>query len=65
VTHIGDDGYLDLVRTALAGTAALVAGIEAQPHVRLVTRPDSTLVKLATDDTCDVFTISDEMLAGG
>jgi len=65
VQHIGDDGYLDLVRTTLAGTAALVTGIEAQDHVRLVTRPDSTLVTLETDGACDVFTISDEMLDRG
>ncbi|QGG40433.1 pyridoxal phosphate-dependent decarboxylase family protein [Aeromicrobium yanjiei] len=66
VVHlIGDDGYLDLVRTTLAGTAALVAGVEEQPHVRLVTRPDSSLVTLETDTACDVFTLSDEMLAHG
>lgn len=65
VNLIGDTGYLDLVRTTLDGTAALVAGIQAQEHVRLVTRPDSSLVTLDTDDTCDVFTISDEMLARG
>ncbi|MET0929125.1 MAG: pyridoxal-dependent decarboxylase, partial [Aeromicrobium sp.] len=65
VTHIGDAGYLDLVRTTLDGTAALVAGIEEQDHVRLVTRPDSSLVTLETDGTCDVFTLSDEMLDRG
>ncbi len=65
VAMIGDDGYLDLVRTTLAGTAALVTGIEAQDHVELVTRPDSSLVTLSTDATCDVFTISDEMLTRG
>ncbi|GAA3516020.1 aminotransferase class V-fold PLP-dependent enzyme [Aeromicrobium panaciterrae] len=65
VTMIGDDGYLDLVRTTLDGTAELVAGIDAQDHVELVTRPDSSLVTLTTDETCDVFTISDEMLTRG
>ncbi|MET0820679.1 MAG: aminotransferase class V-fold PLP-dependent enzyme [Aeromicrobium sp.] len=66
VVHlIGDDGYLDLVRTTLAGTARLVDGIERQPHVRLVARPDSTLVTIETDGSCDVFTLSDEMLDRG
>jgi glutamate/tyrosine decarboxylase-like PLP-dependent enzyme len=65
VMMIGDDGYLDLVRTTLEGTAALVAGIDAQNHVSLVTQPDSSLVTLGTDESCDVFTISDEMLARG
>ena len=65
VNLIGDDGYLNLVRTTLDGTAALVTGIEAQEHVDLVTRPDSSLVTLSTDESCDVFTISDEMLTRG
>ncbi len=65
VNLIGDEGYRDLVRTTLDGTAALVAGIEQQEHVRLVVRPDSSLVTLETDGACDVFTISDEMLARG
>ena len=65
VNLIGDEGYLQLVRTTLDATAALVTGIEAQEHVRLVATPDSSLVTLETDDACDVFTISDEMLARG
>jgi hypothetical protein len=35
------------------------------PHLSLVTQPDSTLVALRADEACDVFTISDEMLARG
>ncbi|MEV7398671.1 aminotransferase class V-fold PLP-dependent enzyme [Aeromicrobium sp. NPDC092404] len=65
VNLIGDAGYLELVRTTLDGTAELVAGIEEQEHVRLVVRPDSSLVTIETDETCDVFTVSDEMLARG
>jgi len=65
VNLIGDDGYLDLVRTTLDGTAALAAGIDAQEHVRLVVPPDASLVTLETDGAGDVFTISDEMLARG
>ncbi|MFI5426938.1 pyridoxal phosphate-dependent decarboxylase family protein [Aeromicrobium sp. UC242_57] len=65
VQLIGDAGYLELVGTTLDGTAALAAGVEQQEHVRLVARPESSLVTLETDATCDVFTISDEMLTRG
>ncbi|WP_456696805.1 pyridoxal phosphate-dependent decarboxylase family protein [Aeromicrobium sp. P5_D10] len=65
VKLIGDAGYLDLVRTTLDGTAALTTGVEQQEHVRLVTSPESSLVTLETDGSCDVFTISDEMLTRG
>ena len=35
------------------------------PALRVVVRPDSTLVALATDGSCDAFTLSDEMAARG
>ena len=62
---IGDEGYLELARRVLDGVDRLVAGIEAVPSLRLVARPDSTLVAFATDDSCDVFTIADAMAAEG
>ena len=43
----------------------LVAGIEAIKPGRVVVRPDSTLVAFATDETCDVFTITDAMTDAG
>jgi len=65
VNYIGRDGYLALTRKTLDGVARLVTGIEDQPHLELVVRPESTLVTLTSDETCDVFTISDEMLERG
>lgn len=65
VNYIGDTGYLSLVEKTLDGTRRLVEGIAAQEHLALVTEPESTLVTLETDEACDVFTISDEMLARG
>jgi sphinganine-1-phosphate aldolase len=65
VQHIGLDGYRDLVATTKAGVDRLVTALEAQPHVRLAVAPESTLIALETDDSCDVFTIADEMLARG
>jgi len=58
---IGDAGYLDLTRQVLDGVDRLVAGIEALPALRVVAPPDSTLVAVATDNTCDVFTLVDEL----
>ena len=43
----------------------LVDAIDAMPALRLVVPPDSTLVALETDGTCDVFTIADEMAGAG
>lgn len=62
---IGDQGYADLTARTFAGVDGLVAGVEQIDGLRLAVRPDSTLVTLETDGTCDVFTIADEMAAAG
>ncbi len=65
VEAIGDDGYLELTRKVLDGVDRLVSGIDEIPGLRVVVPPESTLVALATDETCDVFTITDAMTAAG
>jgi glutamate/tyrosine decarboxylase-like PLP-dependent enzyme len=65
VTHLGDDGYERLARQVRDGIRALLAGIDEVDHLTVVAPPDSTLVALRADDSCDVFTVSDEMLARG
>lgn len=60
---LGGDGYLALTRDVLEAVDRIVAGIAAP--LRVVVPPDSTLVALATDETCDPFTICDEMAARG
>lgn len=63
VNTIGDAGYLELTRSLLESVDRLVAGIKAPLH--LVAQPDSTLVAFATDESCDVFTLTDEMTRRG
>ncbi|MGH3445419.1 MAG: pyridoxal phosphate-dependent decarboxylase family protein [Nocardioidaceae bacterium] len=65
VRQIGDDGYLELARQVLDGMDRLLAGLAEAPALQVVAAPESTLVALATDGTCDVFTIADEMSAAG
>lgn len=65
VNLIGDDGYRALVAKTINGTRQLADGIAAIEHVSLVVRPDTTLVTLSADTSCDVFTISDQMLDRG
>lgn len=65
VEHIGDGGYLHLADRAFAAVDAIVACIEAEPALRLVVAPDSTLVTLATDGSCDPFTLTDELVSRG
>ena len=65
VNHIGDDGYARLAEQVRDGLQSLLAGVAELPELSVVASPDSTLVALRADQTCDVFTISDEMLARG
>ncbi len=65
VEQIGDAGYLRLTDQALQAVDAIVAAVEAESALRVVVRPDSTLVAVATDETCDPFTLTDELLTRG
>jgi sphinganine-1-phosphate aldolase len=65
VESLGDEGYLALARTTFEAVDRIVAGVGAIGPLRVLDPPDSTLVTLATDGTCDVFTLTDEMLTRG
>ncbi|MBK9477013.1 MAG: aspartate aminotransferase family protein [Tetrasphaera sp.] len=63
--HIGEDGYRELARSTRAATLELALRIEGIDGLRVSAPPDSTLVAMETDGSCDVFTICDEMLERG
>ena len=65
VQSLGDDGYLALTRDVFEAVDRIVAGVADLPALRVVAAPDSTLVALATDGSCDAFTVCDEMTARG
>lgn len=65
VNTVGDDGYLRLTAQVLEGLDRLVEGIGRIEGLRVVVPPDSTLVALATDGSCDVFTLTDAMGRAG
>ncbi len=65
VQALGDAGYLELARQAFAATDAIVAGVAGIDGLEVLVAPDSTLVTVVTDDTCDPFTVADEMKTRG
>lgn len=65
VQAIGDDGYLELARQAFVATDGIVAGVAGIDGLSVMAAPDSTLVTLLTDRTCDPFTVADEMKERG
>jgi glutamate/tyrosine decarboxylase-like PLP-dependent enzyme len=66
VTHrIGLDGYARLARVARSATLDVAEAARGIHGLTVVAAPDTTLVALATDGSCDVFTVADEMLVRG
>jgi sphinganine-1-phosphate aldolase len=63
--HIGTEGYARLARSAREATLDIAAAARGIDGLEVFAEPDSTLLALATDASCDVFTIADEMLARG
>ena len=66
VNTIGDAGLSRPDREgARRGRPARRRDLAGSTALRVVVRPDSTLVAFATDATCDVFTITDAMTRAG
>jgi sphinganine-1-phosphate aldolase len=65
VESLGDAGYELLAREVFEAVDAIVAGTADLPGVDVLIAPQSTLVALVTDDSCDAFTVCDEMAARG
>lgn len=65
VRSIGRDGYRQLAAEVFAATDQIVAGLSEIDGVSVVAAPDSTLVAVATDDRCDPFTLTDELVSRG
>jgi glutamate/tyrosine decarboxylase-like PLP-dependent enzyme len=65
VQSLGDKGYELLSREVFDAVDAIVAGTTDIPGVELLVHPQSTLIALVTDASCDAFTICDEMATRG
>jgi glutamate/tyrosine decarboxylase-like PLP-dependent enzyme len=65
VQSLGDKGYELLSREVFEAVDAIVAGATDIPGVELLVHPQSTLIALVTDASCDAFTICDEMATRG
>jgi sphinganine-1-phosphate aldolase len=62
--HLGDSGYLELAEKTLGAVRTIIEGIEGIDGLRVLGRPDSTLIAITADsDEFDVFTVADEMRA--
>src|SRR4051794_5916874 len=63
VESLGDTGYELLSREVFEAVDAIVAGTSDIPGVDVLVHPQSTLIALVTDGSCDAFTVCDELAA--
>lgn len=65
--HLGDDGYLRLTESARRACEQLTAAIDATPDLRVIARPDATLVAFTAADAerLDVFAVADVLWRRG
>lgn len=62
--YLGDEGYIRFAERTLKATRAIASAIRANPHVRLLAEPESSLIAFAADDF-SVFPIVDIMRKKG
>ena len=62
---LGDEGYERLARDVFEAVDRIRDGVGEMPELAVVSTPDSTLLALTTDGSCDPFTVCDEMAARG
>lgn len=62
---LGDSGYARLAALVDSGMDSLLDGLAQVPQVRVLFPPDAGLVAVATNGSCDVFTICDELASRG
>lgn len=64
--HVGDDGYLELVRQTRDAVCGLAAAVGTVDGLRLMAEPESTVVCFtSTDPQLDLFVLVDELTARG
>ncbi|MFE3636147.1 pyridoxal phosphate-dependent decarboxylase family protein [Streptomyces sp. NPDC059168] len=64
--RIGTQGYIELSRRVHRATTALTKGISAIDGLRVLGRPEASLIAVASDDpTVDPFVVADEMRLRG
>ncbi|MYW65002.1 aminotransferase class V-fold PLP-dependent enzyme [Streptomyces sp. SID8379] len=64
--RVGTDGYTALSTRVHRATRALTEGIDGIDGVRLLARPEASLIAVASDDPdVDVFVVADEMRGSG
>lgn len=62
---IGDHGYAQLAASVRQGVEAVLDGVETIAPLRVLAPPDAGVLALATDGSCDVFTVCDELAGRG
>jgi sphinganine-1-phosphate aldolase len=64
MNFLGDGGFERLAAEVLTATKAIIAGVESTPGLRILGRPEMTLLAIASDEV-GIYHVVDEMKARG
>jgi glutamate/tyrosine decarboxylase-like PLP-dependent enzyme len=64
LNYLGEEGYLELAKTAMDTTKKLIAGVNDIPKLRVLGEPHATVFSIASDDI-NVYALSDALKERG
>ncbi len=64
MNYLGEEGYLELARTAMTTTRKLINGVNAIPKLKVLGKPHATVFAIASDEI-NVYALSDALKQRG
>lgn len=65
VNYLGEEGYLELTRRAMAATKGIMAAVREVPGLHVVGEPVASLFAIGGDDSLDLYVLAEKMEARG
>jgi glutamate/tyrosine decarboxylase-like PLP-dependent enzyme len=65
MNYLGEEGYLELTRRAMAATKAIMSEVREIPGLHVVGEPVASCIAIGGDDSLDLYVLSEKMEARG
>lgn len=65
MNYLGEEGYLDLARRAMAATKGIAAAVRETPGLHVIGEPVASILSLGGDDSLDLYVLAENMEARG
>jgi sphinganine-1-phosphate aldolase len=65
MNYLGEEGYLDLTRRAMAATRGICEAVRDTPGLHIIGEPVSSIIAIGGDDSLDLYVLAEKMEAKG